>query len=369
MPGDVVEGTGLSELPATQNSGYPFEIEALSPRERWGAGTGAASIVCRVPWETSADWIADMVGGVRVVRGSTLELQRALPEQLNYGDGRQMFCTGVEQLDMGGNAGDEPFSDAINCWPRADWIRYKAVFEVMPYKVRTLGEIDAMVAGAASVGFTGQAKELCRWVIRNRKGSVREQKLPLGASATAFAIEGSSVPGPPKPIPGEVGFKNVVYADVAYTWVRVPVGWPPPATWTAAGVGDPWPPPANAKIYNNGTFVADAAASEALKYARDAFLGSVNDDWFDVADPDGYAFAPGTLLYVSYDDNYKYDDAAGNQVMDVVYYFRYKAGGWNKFLNADGDLVTVTLGGVAGGTKVYSENDFNDLFQYRTAGI
>ncbi|PND66255.1 hypothetical protein C1T15_28170, partial [Escherichia coli] len=85
---------------------------------------------------------------------------------------------------------------------------------------------------------------------------------------------------------------------MTYKWVRVPVGWPPPVGWT----GTTWPPKFNPVAKN----------PNALTRACDAFIGGVNDYWFDCAAVDGLCWPPGSLLYTGYDPGLPYYDAAGD---------------------------------------------------------
>ena len=89
--------------------------------------------------------------------------------------------------------------------------------------------------------------------------------------------------------------------------------------------------------------------------------GTVNSATFDTQEG-GYNFAAGELLYVGFDDNNRYWDANEDWVVDLVYAFRFAAGGWNYGLNREGTLVEVSLDGTAGGGKPYSSNAFANLF-------
>lgn len=348
MP-DYSLGGDTSGLPKTTNGATPYEIDALSPRESWGAGNGSTSIVCRQLWERSTDWIRAMVGYVEVTKpGATPLLKRYIPEKVQFTDARPHWCSGVDQVDQGGQPGDgEQLRTPVTGWPRTQWCRYRALFEVWPYRILTDAEIDEAQAAAGS---HPGAKELFRYVVRTRKTYSREQPIPAASSAGGFKIAQVFTAG--KTI-GQVGFRVVSMADVTYKWCRVPINWPPPIGY--AGPVAPWPPAANPK----------SAAPTTVEYARDKYIGSVNSDWFDAGAPDGYAFAPGTLLYTGFDDSNRYYDAAGEYVCDVVYNFKFKEGGWNFFLDATGEWKYVTLNGLLTGTPPYASNDFNDLFRYK----
>jgi hypothetical protein len=343
-----------SGLPVTTRSGIPFEIEALSPRETWGAGNGNTSIVCRQKWDGSATWIRDMVGTVAVTRpGSQLVLTRNIPERIQYGDGRIQFCSIVDQVEQGGNAAEVNFSQAGTNWPETDWCKYRAVFEVFPYAILTSTEqADIQTVAGSYAG----AIELYRYVIRSRKTYSREQPIPAAGPAGGFKVIGTN-----RPI-GQVGFRVVSMADVTYKWVRVPIGWPPPLGWVPVFDTDwPWPPKVNP---TGSTLQASGGTSTGGLRARDTYIGTINTDWFDVAAPDGYCFAPGTLLYTGYDDSNRYYDAAGDWVCDVVYSFKFKEGGFNRFLDANGNWVEVSSDGTTSGQRPYQSNNLNNLFQY-----
>lgn len=350
-----------SGLPKTTRSGIPYEIKAVSPgpKESWGAGNGSTSIECRVLWENSAQWIRDMVGDVGVIKpGSTLLLKRNIPETVQFGDERPQWCTLIDQIDQGGNPSEGAnFSQAGSNWPQVAWCRYRAVFEVVPYDILNDADVAEIEAGA---GAYAGAIELYRYVVRTRRTTSREQPIPAASTAGGFKVVDDATPANRKPV-GQIGFRVIEMADVTYKWVRVPVNWPPPIGYTGGTVENPWPP-----VFN------PVALDTTKLRARDKFIGSINDNWFDAASPNGYAFAPGTLLFVGYDDSNRYYDAAGDWVCDITYNFKFKggvdasgnAGGWNYFLDANGNWKLVSLNGLSTGTKPYTTNDFNKLFKY-----
>jgi hypothetical protein len=362
-----------SGLPQTTRSLIPYEIEALSPREVWGAGNSNTSIVCRVAWTTSADWVEDMVGAVQVIvsdtnaagvlifAGTVPQLQRFTPEPLGFDDQRVQFCTIVDQTEQGGNqdqvnpnpGAPANLADDFNGWPEVLWVKYRATFEGMPYAVLSDAQLAPIYQGAQASG-NGGAVELLRYVIRSRVTYSKEQPLPAAAPNGGFMIVQFPPAGPGKAI-GQVGFRMISMADVNYKWVRIPIGWPPPIGYLPPpGAGPvPWPPAFN-----------PLALTPTVQRARDAYINSVNYDYWDAAAPDGYAWPPGTLLYTGYDDSHRYYDAAGNWVCDIVYKFKYKEGGWNKFLNALGTWVYVSSTGTPTGQPVYQSSNFNDLFDF-----
>lgn len=356
-------------LPKTIRGTMPYELDALAPREVWGAGNGTTTLVARQTWDDAPTWIKYMVGEVQVVQASTpgqLALKRHVPEVLQYnlsGDGTDMrvqYCTGVQQLDQGGDsltAGDNLRQVGTN-WPRTDWCRYNVQFESMPFAVRSDAEVAAL---AAEAGAHAGPRELYRYVIRSQTSYSKEVPIPAATSAGGFKVivDPDTTPTGRLAI-GQVGFRTRSYGEVTYKWVRVPVGWPPPVSWTATDLSNVWPPRVN----------PSAADPGARKRTRDTFRGTVNNDWFDAGAPEGYSFAPGELLYIGYDDNFKYYDAAGSWVMDIVFKFKWCEGGWNKFLNARGNFVEVSADdapGTAGtnqGRRPYQSNSFNQLFFY-----
>jgi hypothetical protein len=355
-----------SGLPVTTRSGTPYEIEALSPREVWGAGNSSTSVVCRQKWSESAAWIRDMVGTVSIATfAGQAVLSRGVPEALGYADGRVQFCSMVDQVEQGGNPNDDDGTaeDPDNFttpegWPQTLWCKYRATFEAFPYAVLSDDDVSAAQdAFTAAGGAIAGAPELFRYIIRTRKTYSREQPIPAAGPAGGFRVVDDSGSGPGKVI-GQAGFRVVSMADVTYKWVRVPVGWPPPIGYT--GGVSPWPGQFNPAGINVATD----------KRPRDKYIGSVNSTDFDTAAPDGYCFPAGTLFYVGYDDSERYFDAAGQWVCDVVYSFKFKEGGWNTFLNALGQFEPVTdngrsatYGGGTPGNPPYTGNDFNNLFQ------
>lgn len=365
-----------SGLPVTTRSLIPYEIDALSPKETWGAGNGSTTILCRQTWTDSLRWVRDMVGDVRVVdRSGVPTLTRNIPEKIGYlGDPREQYCSGVSQSDQGGNpdeTGEDGTLEAVELlevetgWPRTKWCRYQSVFEVFPYRVRTDAEVASLVAQA---GAYAGAPELYRYVIRSRRSYSREQPIPKGTSETGFRII-DATPANRKLI-GQVGFRVVSMADVTYKWIRVPLTWPPPIGWLTLASPTPtipptWPPAIN------------AAASDptTLKYAKQEYIGTINSDYFDCGDQQGYCYAPGELLYTGFDDSYVYWDAAGDLVCDITFMFKFKEGGWNYFLSASGQWKEVSadvtpgdgLGGTTSGRYPYESVDFNNLFKYTAA--
>jgi hypothetical protein len=353
-------------LPETLTSGIPYEIEALSPRETWGAGNGSTTILCRQTWELASLWTRDMVGNVRVVAsGSSAHptLRRNIPQKIGYyGDPREMYCSGVSQTDQGGNPDEtgedgtsEPpglFLEEVSNWPRTKWCKYQAVFEVFPYRIRSNSDLITMAASAGAT-YAG-APELYRYVIRSRRSYSREQPIPAASTAGGFKVivDPDTTPTGRKSI-GQVGFRVISMADVTYKWIRIPIAWPPPIGWTGT-IPATWPPALNPSVTDPTT----------LKFAKQSYIGKINSTYFDCADPQGYCYAPGTLLYTGFDDSYVYHDAAGDLVCDVTFMFKFKEGGWNYFLNAKGEWKEVSLDGTNSGTKPYETADFNNLFQY-----
>lgn len=356
MPQYSLDGD-TSGLPKTQLTGGAYEIEPLTVREAWGAGNGAATIVCRQGARYSPQWITEMVGKVFVIApSSALILTRDVPERYLGGgmnDDRVLYCTGIGQINSGDlpDTGNGNFSDPMTSWPMTKWRRFNATFEALPYAVQSDSYCDSVVAAASP---HGGARELCRYIIRNRRVYSKEQPVPAGAAGFKDVTTGKKI--------GQVGFRVVGYADVTYKWIRVPLGWPPPVGWTGFSFGAAWPPPVGLSI------------DVTKRRTRDTYLNTVNDNWFDVASPDGYAWPPGTLLYTGFDDSNRYFDAAGKWVCDVTYNFKAKMaldssgnyGGWNYALNASGQWVYINLEGslLSSDTPPYVRTNFNNLFQY-----
>lgn len=363
MPTYSLEGD-TSGLPKTRRSGIRFEMEALTPRESWGAGNSNSTFVCRQLANDCARWIKDMVGEVSVVasgsQGARLRLRRYIPEPLAYGffsdDNRVQFCSIADQTECGGTSDGVNFSSPGSKWPATDWYKYRAVFENFPYAIldeAPIGSLPSLTDIATAAGPFAGARELYRYVIRSRKTYSREQPIPAASTAGGFKVIDDAVPANRKPI-GQVGFRVVGMADVTYKWVRVPVGWPPTIGYVAPNPANPWPPKFNPAAVDPST----------KRRTRDTFKGTINNDWWDCAAVDGYCWAPGELLYLGFDDSFRYFDAAGDWVCDVLFTFKAKEGGWNSYLDATGLFKEVSLTGTSAGRRPYETNDFNSLFEY-----
>lgn len=329
-----------------------------------------------------------MVGEVNVVPVSETiripKLQRFVPETLKYGDGRIQWCTGVEQIDQGGNPVDgvAPYGEDENAflqegtnWPKTEWTRWRVQFETTPYLIRTDAQIDEIIAEANSGTATlGGAREMLRYIERQRRTYGREQPIPSASRAGGFR----TIPVPLNKIPagsdaftiaalrsskpiGQVGFRFISMADVTYKWIRVPVGWVPPGNFILSGATNKWPPLVNPAIPVSNPADPDAAPVTPFR-SRDDYIGTINSTYFDCADLEGYCWKPGELLYTGYDDSYKYTDAAGQRVCDITFSFRYKEGGWNYFLDASGRWREVSDDGTETGRRPYETADFNKIF-------
>lgn len=317
-----------SGLPLTTRSGIAYEVDAFDYREQWVRDSSRTTVLCRVRASEAFNWVTDMVGRVYVANsGGVNRLRRDLPE-VNPFDGKQ-YCTGVVQADQGGPPtggtqtvdGRPSFADPVSGWPVTRWMRYRATFEGMPHEMRDDGTVD---------GLPGE-RELGRYVVRSRKTFSREQQIPGGA----FQIINDGDPNKRFPLLN-TSFKSIVFGDVTYTWMRFPVG--------------------------------------KLPAAADAHQGKVNSVTFDAKGPlneAGYTFDAGTLLYSGYDDTNKYYDANEDWVSDVVFSFRFKQIGWNKYLTKNGTEVEVStevtpgdgLAGTSGGRRPYASADFHELFR------
>jgi hypothetical protein len=377
--------TDPSGLPATIRGAIPYEIEAISPKEVWGAGNGNTSLVCRQKWDRSPTWIKSMVGEVKVIKVfsafNSMSLRRYVPEMLQYnlaGDGtdtRIQFCTMIDQTEQGGQEEGVNMAQVVTAWPETDWCKYRATWESLPYAIldeNALGILPGMSEIAAAAGANAGARELYRYVIRSRRTSSKEMTVPGANLAENMAFR--AIDALRRPVPGGYAFKVLGYATISMTWVRVPIGWPPPVGYVSPGAAGfvRWPPAVNP--------TGAAIDPGTRRRTRDSFSGTVNDRWFDVAAPDGIAAPPGTLLYLGYDDSKKYYDAAGDWVCDITFNFIQKTGvdnagvvgGWNHYLNATGNYIEVSadvvpgdgLGGTVLGKRPYGSNNFDDLFRW-----
>lgn len=361
--------TNTAELPKTVRGAMPYEVDALSVREIWGHGHGQTTVLCRQSWDYSATWLGYMLGVCEVKSRTTAAgasqpyLVRHIPEPLRYkgfgNDPRTQWCTGASQRDQGGNPpeddGDpssstEPFTHLGTNWPRTAWIRYDMTFETTPFQVRTADEVIDL---AAAAGDYAGSRELYQYMVRESRLYSKEQPLPAGIGG--FKVIDDANAANRKPV-GQSGFRVITMGDVVYKWVRVPAGWPPPPGWSAPEKPPLWPPAVN----------PGAVAPGTKRPTRDTYRGTINSTYFDCAAPEGYNWQPGELLYLGYED-YFYWDAVGQFVTDRTHRFKYKEGGWNYFLAADGTWKEVSLTGTSTGTKPYATNDFNNLFEYASA--
>jgi hypothetical protein len=360
--------TNDAGLPRTKVGQLPYEVDALNYREVWGHGHGSTTVPCRVTWNQSANWIRFMLGEAKIralggSQGATPFLVREIPERLPYfqsGDGsdtRVQWATGVSQIDQGGNPvveGDNPeqstsiLQETITKWPCTAWIRYQLTMETTPYRVR---DENALIDMEAAAGDYAGARELYRYIVRDKRIFNKEIPIPVAGPAGGF----KTVPDA-RAVPGGVLFRTLPIGDVVYKWIRVPHNWPPYPGWNITDPARPWPPRINPAVTAPGT----------KRPLRESMVGRVNSTYFDCAAPEGYCWQPEELLYVGCEE-FVYDDAVGDFMADYTFRFKYKAGGWNKFLNARGEFVTVTLDGTAEGTKPYTTFDFNDLFRWSAA--
>lgn len=311
-----------SALAFTTTRGIPYEVDALAYRETWAPSSNRTTVVCRVKTSQAFDWVTDMVG--RVYTNAIGVMRRDVPE-VNPFDSKQR-CTRIEQIDQGevdpdagtieDADGNPTFADSTSAWPVTRWMRYKATFEGLPYEVRDDAYVDEKALG-------GWEREILRYVVRARKTVAREQQIPGGGFKVVAALPADRI------LLMTTNFRTVVYGDVTYTWVRVPVGKLPTAAIDMEGM-------VNSVIF-------------------DSKSPTIN--------PPAYGFPVGTLLYTGFDDTNKYYDANEDWVCDVVYNFRYKQIGWNKYLNNLGAAVEVSSTGTAAGTKPYSSADFHQLFR------
>jgi hypothetical protein len=261
-----------------------------------------------------------MVGRTNITGSSPSRLLRRDPPQ-QHPEVSNQWCTKVEEIEAGadpdGDGGGGPGRDEITGWPTYRWSRWRITFEGMPHK--TLTDAEADEASAES----GEAPELSRYCVRQRKTFVKEQQVPGGAFLTIDDL----VPGNRQRLQ-QTGFKIVLFADVSYTLVRFPVDVLPLTALSALG-------------------------------------GKINSTRWDVGEG-GYAFDSGTLLAVGWDDDDKYFDANGDWVCDLVLRFRWKQIGWNFFMNNRWQPVEVSLDGTSTGQRPYESTDgdnFNPLFK------
>jgi hypothetical protein len=285
-----------------------YEVDTFNYFEQWVPSANRTIINCRVLADDAYRFRTAMVGRTYLEGGV---IKRQIPEANPFvtdEDGNfTQWCTRLEQIDQGAENTDGHFQDETrNYWPYTGWVRYRATFEGLPFRVRD---------NSSAAGF--EVPELSRYVVRGQQTYAREQQIP-GGGFVPVGGDGKLM---------QTGFKTRVYGKVTYTVYR----------WPVASIPSAW---------------------RSLR-------GLINDALFDdsiQAGPGGYRWEAGELLYEGYDDNEKYFDANGDWVADVVLAFRFCQGGWNFFLDKHGTLHEVTSDGTTGGTKPYSTGDFKTLF-------
>lgn len=355
MPTYDLEGNRTG-LPHTKRGGLPYEIEAFGYRRRHTPRGNSVEFTAKQLWRDAPLWAKYMVGEVSVVvDGSTPRLSRQVPEFRNARD-RELYCTAVEYATSAGRPLDGlNHADPLENFPATRRVSGGVTFEDMLWDVHDDASAGVLVTAAqSSTAGYGGVRELYRYLQRMQKAYSAEQRIPAASDAGGFKVVDDAVSANRLPI-GQVAFRTVSMADVVYKWMRVPLGWPPPKGWAPPGGAPYWPPRVNP---------VSTLTPENFP-ARDRFKGTVNSEYWDVGPIRGYAWAPETLLYVGYDDSNQYTDAAGVRCCDYVFNFKYKEGGWNKFLSARGEWVRVSLDGTSSGTQPYAESDFNYLFEYQ----
>lgn len=349
-------------LPHTKRGGIPYEIEAFGYRRARGPRGGSVQFTAKQLWANEPLWAKYMVGEVSVELPSSLpQLSRMVPEYRDFRD-TNLYCTALEHdTHSGPPSSGINHADALEGFPATRRVSAAVTFENMLWDVLSDYSAEAyrVEALAATSGYGG-VRELYRYMQRMQKAYSGEQRIPSLSDRGGFKIIAATV-ADQKAI-GQVGLRKISMADVVYKWMRVPMGWPPPKGWIAPGAPPYWPPRVNA-----------IKPAEPTKIpARDRFKGTINTDWWDVGPIRGYAWAPETLLYVGYDDSAQYWDAAGMLCCDYVFNFKFKEGGWNKFLSAAGNWVEVssdivagdTKGGTTAGKRPYEKSTFDYLFEY-----
>lgn len=353
-----------SGLPHTRRGNLAYEIDAFSYRRSHGQQGSAVQLKANQLWDDAPQWSIYMVGEVFVdVPAGVPRLSRQLPEFRLLRD-QNLYCTALDHTTHSGT----PLSginhqDALEGFPATRRVEAAVTFESVLWDMLSDSSAEAYrLEGDVTTSGYGGVRELYRYMQRMQKAYSAEQRIPSLSAAGGFKIIDDAVSANRKPI-GQVGFRTVSMADVVMKWMRVPLGWPPPRDWTPPGAPPFWPPRVN----------AFSTADPTKKVARDRFKGTVNQSWWDAGPIRGYAWEPYSLLYVGYDDSNQYWDGAGMLCCDYIFNFKFKEGGWNKFLSAAGNWVEVSsdisagdgLGGTSAGKKPYEVNDFDKLFEYQ----
>jgi hypothetical protein len=302
-------------LPRTAGGVY-YEIDSVNPgpRRTWGASNSRTVITARVRFEEAPQFVTDLVGRVsREAGGGTVQIRRVVPEVIpDFITPALQHCVMVDHVDQGDNPdipGQGPAIHGPTGWPRPRWVRYRCVFEGLPYLVND--------------DRSPSTPELYRYVTRAVRSRAKEMRIPGGGWKT---------------VPAGVQIMHtehvvVPFADVMYVWHRVPF---------------------------------DAIPRNALRNLE----GKINSVNWDIdRSVRGLYWPERTLLFKGWDDSKQYWDANGTYVCDVTYLFEYNPQTWWKFPSKTAAGGKSGLGwqevsddGTSGGRHPYETGDFNLLF-------
>lgn len=304
--------TGLPRTLDGPVGGWKYEVVSDSLREQWVANAGMASAVIRVKRETAWHFANTFLGNVQaVVVDGIYRLKRGLPERHPFLPGH--WAMRLEQADLGGHPDGDTSKgigrDNSSGWPLPRWARYRAIYDLIPFEIRTNDDVDSDDTNG----------ELLRYCVRTRRSIAKE--VPYGAGK--LVIDDGTAEGK---VVGIQPFKTLVYADISYTLIR-------------------WP---------------SYAVPRSL---LDAMSGTINNDVYDTVPGRGYRIPRGQMLFVGWSEN-QYMDQTSNFVSDWTLNFRQTCSlpSWNHTLANNGQAVPLKiLGGQSGNDRPYIEADFRKL--------
>lgn len=199
-------------------------------------------------------------------------------------------------------------NDGISWWPTSPRNQYQCEFGPLPYS-RFMTDTEAYSGGSPP-------GELGRFIKVYEQAVPREFRRP----DYGFVIQGTTQEVL------QIGFVPFIQAEVIYTWYQVPY----PS-------GIPW------------------------NTIEETYLKTNNANFDNDELSDGYL--AGTLLLTKTGPlDAWYYGPGGRKYTDVVYYFTWNPGGWNRYMLADGSYVNLVRKNVPGNMPPYLSANFNLLF-------
>lgn len=297
------------------SSGVPFEFLFEGYREQWTNRASNSTLLARVAWDDTADFLEDILGYTTGVAGQTT-FNRYLP--LVHPSSNSLFCTDATLVKYpSSNKSNANQTTVIQPPFSVDWAIYQLTFTRLPY---FCVENDTI---------TGETiPELFRYCVVADRPRARE----FTVNSYALEVEGAS---PPQPIK-QPAFIMDKEQDFFITLCEVP--------------SDVYP-------------MAEISSC----------LGNINTAAFEIplsfaapADYTTFTFAQDTLLFRGVaQEIHQYQLSTGTWVKDIPYFFSYRPGGWRKLPNpsGDGSQVVVKYMIITPTKYLYERADFSKLFK------